>query len=49
MGGWDIPGVLGRPLIDLDDALVQDLTTWRWLRAIGERQLREMERKENSE
>ena len=30
-GGWDILGVLGKPVIDLPETLVNDLITWRFL------------------
>lgn len=35
-GAWDITGVLGKPILELDEQLVQDLLQWRWLKNIVE-------------
>lgn len=37
MGGWKVVDTLGDPWIALPEALRADLSTWRWLRGIGER------------
>lgn len=31
MGAWQVMDVLGKPLMELSDALVSDLMTWRYL------------------
>jgi hypothetical protein len=31
MGAWNVMDVLGKPLMELPDALVSDLLTWRYL------------------
>jgi hypothetical protein len=36
MGGWQFIDVLGKPLIELDEPLVDDLMTLRWLAGIAE-------------
>lgn len=30
-GGWNVMDVLGQPIVDLPDALKDDLLTWSWL------------------
>lgn len=37
-GGWKVLDVTGKALVDLDEKLVQDLMTWRWLADIIRRQ-----------
>jgi len=37
-GAWKVLDVLGKPLMDLDEALVHDLMTWRWIGNIVRRQ-----------
>jgi hypothetical protein len=41
--------VLGKPLIDLDERLVQDLMTWKSMSGIIERQKMELEKKKNEQ
>ena len=47
MGGWKILNVLGKPLVALEDWLVEDLTTLRWLGSITQRQLEENQKAES--
>ena len=37
MGGWRIMDVIGKPLSELPEPLVEDLMTWRWLVGIAQR------------
>ena len=30
-GAWRLIDVIGKPLLELDERLIQDLMTWRWL------------------
>jgi len=40
--------VLGKPLVELDERLVQDLMTWRWMGGIIERQkMKKLEKKQD--
>ncbi len=48
MGGWKIVDVLGKPLVALEDWLVEDLTLLRWLGGITQRQLEEVEKSSKS-
>ncbi len=48
MGGWKILDVLGKPLILLEDWLVEDLTLLRWLGGITQRQLEEIQKASKS-
>jgi len=33
-GGWRLMDVLGKPVVELDDALISDLLMWKYLAAI---------------
>ena len=47
-GGYRIRDVLGKPLVELDERLVQDLMTWRWMGGIIERQkMKKLEKKQD--
>ena len=37
-GAWQVLDVLGKPIIKLEETLVQDLMTWRWLGDIARKQ-----------
>jgi hypothetical protein len=44
MGSWNPVGVLGKPIVELDEKLVSDLMTWRWLYDIAKRSKEKMDR-----
>jgi hypothetical protein len=51
MGGWDFLQVLGAPVMELDDALVDDLLKWRNMKDIAykEHQRIEQEKQESED
>lgn len=35
-GTWNIQQVLGKPVMEIEEELIQDLLKWRWLKGIVE-------------
>ena len=45
-GGWNFLQVFGRPVMELDDALIDDLLVWRNMYSIARREQEKMKREE---
>jgi hypothetical protein len=46
-GAWKVIDVLGVPLVDLPEMMVEDLMTLRWLKDIADTQKRNREKDKN--
>lgn len=46
MGGWDFMQVMGKPVMEIDDALINDLLVWRNMRAIAQKEHERIKREE---